>query len=48
MKHWQDDFEKRKDEWVSALKKDAGLEEALFIAQDMVRLNKGKKLTMVK
>lgn len=48
LKHWQEDFEKRKDEWAKSLRKDVGLEEALFIAEDMVKLNKGKKLSMVK
>ncbi|MBT7609143.1 MAG: carboxy terminal-processing peptidase [Bacteriovoracaceae bacterium] len=46
--HWQEDFDKRKEEWFESLRKDVGLEEALFIAKDMVDLNKGKKLSMVK
>jgi carboxyl-terminal processing protease len=48
MKHWEDDFNIRKEEWFETLRKDVGLEEALFIAKDMVDLNKGKKLSMVK
>ena len=48
LKHWKTDFKTRKEEWEKSLRKDIGLEEALYIAEDMVRLNKGKKLSMVK
>ncbi|MCO4795385.1 MAG: carboxy terminal-processing peptidase [Bacteriovoracaceae bacterium] len=46
--HWKEDFKKSKEEWVKQLRTDAGLEEALFIIDDMVKINKGKKLGMVK
>jgi len=42
--HWKEDFKKSKEEWVKQLRTDAGLEEALFIIDDMVKINKGQKL----
>ncbi len=35
---WKKDFKKRKDEWVELLQKDPGLEEALNIVDDMLRM----------
>ncbi|RZF21300.1 MULTISPECIES: carboxy terminal-processing peptidase [Halobacteriovorax] len=35
-KQWKDDFKQRKEEWVSSLRKDAGLEEAIHIMRDMI------------
>ncbi|TNF28108.1 MAG: tail-specific protease [Deltaproteobacteria bacterium] len=46
--HWKEDFKKSKEEWVKQLRTDAGLEEALYIIDDMVKINKGQKLGMAK
>jgi carboxyl-terminal processing protease len=46
--HWKEDFKKTKEDWVKQLRTDAGLEEALFIIDDMVKINKGQKLGMVR
>jgi carboxyl-terminal processing protease len=46
-KKWKKDFEQRKEEWVTTLQKDAGLEEAIFIMNDLLQINNGKKLSMV-
>lgn len=35
-KQWKEDFKQRKEEWVSTLRKDAGLEEAIYIMRDMI------------
>ncbi|MFG1493111.1 carboxy terminal-processing peptidase [Halobacteriovorax sp. ZH4_bin.1] len=35
-KQWKEDFKQRKEEWVSSLRKDAGLEEAIYIMRDMI------------
>ncbi len=45
--HWKEDFKKSKEEWVKQLRTDAGLEEALYIIDDMVKINKGQKLVGV-
>lgn len=47
-KKWKKDFKERNDEWTKGLRQDAGLEEAIYIMDDMVRAQKGKKLTAVK
>ncbi|WP_127714237.1 carboxy terminal-processing peptidase [Halobacteriovorax sp. HLS] len=47
-KKWRKGFEARNDEWVKALRQDAGLEEAIYILNDMVTMQKGKKLSAVK
>jgi carboxyl-terminal processing protease len=39
-KSWQEEFEQRKKDWVSSIRKDAGLEEALFIMNDMMSAGK--------
>lgn len=46
-KQWQKDFEQRKKDWVEGLRKDPGLEESLFVIDDILNLKKRKKLTMV-
>lgn len=46
--HWKEDFKKTKEDWVKQLRTDAGLEEALYIIDDMVKINKGQKLGMAK
>lgn len=33
---WKEDFKQRKEDWVSQLRKDAGLEEAIYIMRDMI------------
>ena len=43
---WKEEFKQRKEEWMEQLQKDAGLEEALFLAADMVDMVLGKKLGM--
>lgn len=35
-KQWKEDFKQRKEEWIKALRMDAGLEEAMHILTDMV------------
>lgn len=47
-KSWKKDFKTRNEEWTKQLRQDAGLEEALFILNDMIHMQKGKKLTAVK
>lgn len=47
-KKWKTDFKIRKEEWVKQLRKDPLLEETLFIMDDMIQANRGKKLSMVK
>lgn len=41
-KQWQEDFKQRKDEWVEGLRKDAGLEEAMYILADMIEQSSKK------
>jgi carboxyl-terminal processing protease len=45
---WKKDFEQRKEEWITGLQKDPGLEESLYIIDDMLKSRAGKKLSMVK
>ena len=45
---WQKDFEQRKEDWIKGLQSDPGLEEGLYIIDDMLRTRAGKKLSMVK
>ncbi len=45
-KEWKKELEKRHESWVEGLQKDPGLEEAIFIMQDLVESMKGKKLSM--
>lgn len=47
-KKWRSDFKERNEEWTKGLRQDAGLEEAIFIMNDMVTMQKGQKLTAVK
>ncbi len=47
-KHWASDFKLRKEEWVNKLQSDIGLEEAMFVMDDMIKTIQGKKLSMVK
>ncbi len=47
-KTWQKGFKARNEDWTKQLRQDAGLEEALFILNDMIHMQKGKKLTAVK
>ncbi|EQC45360.1 carboxy terminal-processing peptidase [Bacteriovorax sp. Seq25_V] len=35
-KQWQEDFKQRKEDWVETLRKDAGLEEAMYILADLI------------
>ncbi len=41
-KQWKEDFKQRKEDWVSKLRKDAGLEEAIYIMNDMIAQTKKK------
>jgi len=43
-KKWKKEFEKRKEKWVEGLQKDIGLEESLYVMNDMVAANKKAKL----
>ena len=47
-KKWRKDFKERNAEWTKGLRQDAGLEEAIYILNDMVTMQKGKKLSAVK
>lgn len=47
-KRWKEDFEQRKEDWVKTLVQDPMIEETLYIMDDIIRQNEGKKLTMVK
>lgn len=47
-KQWEEDFKARKEEWISGLRKDHMLEETLYIIDDIIRMNKGQNLSMVK
>jgi len=42
---WKKDFEQRKEEWIKALRQDANLEEALYVANDMISLQNGVALS---
>lgn len=46
-KQWKIDFVQKKEEWVSQLKKDVLLEEAMFILNDMVSFDGNKKRTVM-
>ncbi len=43
MKKWTKDFEQRKEEWVKSLRQDVVLEEAVMVANDIVKSIKPKK-----
>ena len=43
---WKKDFEQRKEEWVKQLRQDPGLEEALYVADDMVSMYRGQALNL--
>lgn len=45
---WMEDFPKRKEDWVTQLQEDPALEETIFILDDILNTQAGKKLTMVK
>jgi len=47
-KKWKEDFEQRKEEWVKSLQKDIGLEESLFVMNEMIETNKKNKLSLNK
>ena len=44
-KRWQEDFVRRKEDWNDRLAKDVGIEEALFVMEDMIKQIKGKGKT---
>jgi carboxyl-terminal processing protease len=44
---WNEDMVKRKQDWLSELRKDAMLEETLYILDDFLKTRSGQKLTMV-
>ena len=43
---WKKDLEQRKDDWVKGLRQDTDLEEAMFVANDMVSMYKGQALSL--
>lgn len=45
---WMGDFPKRKEEWVTQLREDPAIEETIFVLDDILNTQAGKKLTMVK
>lgn len=45
-KQWKEDFKQRGDEWVESLQKDAILEEALYISEDLTGSVKKSALSM--
>ena len=47
MKQWKEDIKLQADEWIGEIQKDPILEETLFIVEDMIRVNQGKKLGMI-
>lgn len=47
MEQWKEDLKLRADEWIGELQKDPTIEEAIFIVDDMIRINRGKKLGMI-
>lgn len=47
MKQWKKDIEQRASDWIGELQKDPIIEEVIFIVDDMIRVNKGKKLGML-
>ncbi len=46
-KRWRKDFKQKQKDWVDGIRQDPGIEEALFIMEDMIRQVKGQKLTYV-
>jgi carboxyl-terminal processing protease len=44
---WNEDMVQRKKDWLSELRKDAMLEETLYILDDFLKSRSGQKLTMV-
>jgi carboxyl-terminal processing protease len=47
-KLWKKDLKQREDDWVESLRKDPGVEEAMFIMDDIIKQLGGKKIVMVK
>lgn len=45
-KQWKEDFKQRKDDWIKGLQLDPSIEEAMYIAHDIVGSLKGQKLGM--
>ncbi len=41
-KQWKEEFKQRKEEWVTTLKKDVGLEEGMYIMADLIEQTKKK------
>lgn len=41
-KQWHEDFKQRKEDWVETLRKDVGLEEAMYILGDMIEQSSKK------
>ena len=46
-KKWLEDFKQRKEEWVKRIQRDPGLEESLFIMDDLIKSIKSQKLTKI-
>lgn len=44
---WAEDFKKRNEEWLETIRKDAALEETLYILDDVLKARAGKQLSMV-
>jgi len=47
-KNWEEVFNERKDEWVKQLQQDPAIEEGLSIAEDMIKIALGQKLSLTK
>ena len=47
-KNWEEVFNERKDEWVKQLQQDPAIEEGLSIAEDMIKITLGQKLSLTK
>lgn len=43
-KKWDEDFKKKKTDWIESIQKDVELVEALYIMDDMINMSKSKKL----
>ncbi|MBT6326335.1 MAG: carboxy terminal-processing peptidase [Bdellovibrionales bacterium] len=47
-KKWDKDLAQRTKDWIEGLQKDTALEEAVYIIDDMIKMNKDSKVTMRK
>ena len=47
-KKWEEDLKQRQEDWAKMVRLDAGLEESLFIMNDMITDLKGQKVSWKK